>query len=616
MSYNITDYSELEIEITDTVRTWYVPKFRIFMVVDGDYCYLYWSDSEKGRPGITRKLPLDYHDVTFGLLTPTSATEVKQTIEAYQISAFPNLSGYVPYTGATADVDLGTHGLTADFVAFSQTPTTGPGHAQIGYVGATQALAYDFDNTSVRCNIGQQMYALVHNAEAITITKGQAVYLFGASGNKASVKLAYNTSDATSAKTFGLVAEDIAANQNGLIITQGVLDGINTGAYSPGDTLYLGATAGSWTATKPYAPNHLVYVGIVEKANAGNGQIYVRVQNGYELDEIHDVQITTTPSDGQVLTYEASTSLWKPKTPTTASGTVTSIATTSPITGGTITTSGTIGINNAAADGSTKGAAAFTASDFNDNGSGVISIDYTNGQAASGSNNGFLTSADWNTFNNKQATLVSGTNIKTVDGLTLLSSGNAITGTHQNIIAALGSTIKATTFPFDHGAWSFITNTVALVNQQLLLLPLYLQQTLTLTGVKIHCPNTGNYTGNNYNGVGLYTYSSGTLTRVAFTTNDANFWKPTANVVTAKPFATPYSATAGMYFLGALYCNSAQTTAPTLLNVSMGSTTTASLDFTNSAKIFGTVSTLTALPATQAMSGVTARGNGNMMFVY
>jgi len=61
------------------------------------------------------------------------------------------------------------------------------------------------------------------------------------------------------------------------------------------------------------------------------------------------------------------------------SGTVTSIATTSPITGGTITTTGTIAINNAAADGSTKGAATFTAADFNDNGSGLISLDYTNG---------------------------------------------------------------------------------------------------------------------------------------------------------------------------------------------------------------------------------------------
>ena len=81
-------------------------------------------------------------------------------------------------------------------------------------------------------------------------------------------------------------------------------------------------------------------------------------------------------------------------------GTVTSIATTSPITGGTITGTGTIGINNAAADGSTKGAASFTANDF-DASSGNISIDYANGQAATSSQDGFLQSSDWSTFNKK-----------------------------------------------------------------------------------------------------------------------------------------------------------------------------------------------------------------------
>lgn len=42
----------------------------------------------------------------------------------------------------------------------------------------------------------------------------------------------------------------------------------------------------------------------------------------------------------------------------------------------------------------------FTASDFN-LASNLISIDYTNGQTASGSQNGFLSSGNWTTFNNK-----------------------------------------------------------------------------------------------------------------------------------------------------------------------------------------------------------------------
>jgi hypothetical protein len=43
---------------------------------------------------------------------------------------------------------------------------------------------------------------------------------------------------------------------------------------------------------------------------------------------------------------------------------------------------------------------------------------------ASATNTGRLSSTDWSTFNNKQAALVSGTNIKTVNSTTLLGSGN------------------------------------------------------------------------------------------------------------------------------------------------------------------------------------------------
>lgn len=81
---------------------------------------------------------------------------------------------------------------------------------------------------------------------------------------------------------------------------------------------------------------------------------------------------------------------------------ISSITFSSPLTGGTITSTGTVGINNAAADGSTKGAASFTAADFNAS-SGLISIDYTNAQTASGSLKGFLSSSDWTAFNGKAA---------------------------------------------------------------------------------------------------------------------------------------------------------------------------------------------------------------------
>ena len=158
-----------------------------------------------------------------------------------------------------------------------------------------------------------QVFAEVKNADSVTITKGQPVYLFAAVGNRASVKLANNSGDATSAKTLGLVySSSIAPGGTGLIITQGVVSGVNTQAYNEGDTLYLGNTAGSLTSVKPYAPNHLVYIGVVERANQGQGQIYVRPQNGYELNEIHDVSINhTVPlSNNDILVWNSASNLW------------------------------------------------------------------------------------------------------------------------------------------------------------------------------------------------------------------------------------------------------------------------------------------------------------------
>jgi len=188
------------------------------MRVDEPFITLIWTDRENGSNNYQRTLTLDYSEVLFGVYAPSSAAEVQTLIEALQDKAWDDIiamfGSYVPYTGATGDVDLGTFGLTTDFVAFSQSPTVGPGNAQIGYNGQTQALAYDFNSSGVRCNIGQQMFAFVKNDEAFTINKGEAVYLFSASGNKATVKLASNTSDSTSDTALGLAAEDILSGQN------------------------------------------------------------------------------------------------------------------------------------------------------------------------------------------------------------------------------------------------------------------------------------------------------------------------------------------------------------------------------------------------------------------
>lgn len=314
---------------------------------------------------------------------------------------------------------LTTLGANLDYVQIDTTATETIALGKTRWNAATGTQAFGIIDGTIECNVGEQMYAYVVNAEATTITAGQAVYLYQATGNKASVKLAYNTGDATSAKTLGLVVADIAAGATGFVITQGVVGKLDTSTFTEGQTLYLGATAGSLTATKPSAPNHLVYIGIVERANAGNGQIYVKPQNGYELDEIHDVQINS-PANGQTIIYDASTSLWKNANLTAGTG----IGITNGASSITIANSGVLGVTATSPVASSGGQ------------NPVISM-----PAATTSVSGYLTSTDWNTFNGKQDALVSGTNIKTINSNSLLGAGNISVGTVTSVAElTLGTT--------------------------------------------------------------------------------------------------------------------------------------------------------------------------------
>ena len=156
--------------------------------------------------------------------------------------------------------------------------------------------------------------AKVHNDAGVQLTNGKVVYLStsGTNSDVPSVKLANNKGDSSSANTFGFVSGTIAVNDTGWVILSGKIEKLNTSAFANGDIIYLDSISGQWTKSKPKAPYHLVYLGVVVKANAGNGSIFVKPQNGYELDEIHDVQINNK-TNNDVIVYESATNLWKNK---------------------------------------------------------------------------------------------------------------------------------------------------------------------------------------------------------------------------------------------------------------------------------------------------------------
>ncbi len=140
----------------------------------------------------------------------------------------------------------------------------------------------------------------------------------------------------------------MAINGQGFVVTEGLLAGLDTtGATAAGDPVWLG-TDGNLIyglANKPVAPAHLVFIGVVTRRNANNGEIFVKVQNGFEFNELHDLSVAS-PSDGDMIKYVASTGLWTKIAATTtniAEGTNLYYTNTRSRTAISLTTSGTSG---------------------------------------------------------------------------------------------------------------------------------------------------------------------------------------------------------------------------------------------------------------------------------
>ena len=237
----------------------------------------------------------------------------------------PSSATFVPYTGATTNVNLGEFELKAGQLTLDTTPTGTAAVTTTRWNDSLGSTETTLKGGSVILKNGVDLVARIVNKVTpnTTLTKAayQVVKVSGAQGQRLAVNLAQANTDLNSADTLGVVTETIATNQEGFIITVGQIENINTTGslqgetWTDGDVLYLSpTTAGRITNIKPNgSTGHIVIIGYVEYAHANNGKIYVKIMNGWELDELHNVFIDT-PLNNQALTYETSTDLWKNKT--------------------------------------------------------------------------------------------------------------------------------------------------------------------------------------------------------------------------------------------------------------------------------------------------------------
>ena len=227
-----------------------------------------------------------------------------------------NLSQVLTVGNSAGNQDI----VDVDKLDFNTTTTDTAGVGQLVWNNTDGTLDLGLQ-TGLLNKIGQQVVVKARNLSGSTITKGSIVKVVGVAGGFIGINLALGDNDANSATTFGIVAQNISDSSNGFVAVQGIIHGLNTNAFTEGDVLYLSPTvSGTFTNVKPVAPQHAVVIGYVAKKSATDGHILLHVQNGYELNELHDVAYPTALANNEILSYNSSNLRWENKTIATALG--------------------------------------------------------------------------------------------------------------------------------------------------------------------------------------------------------------------------------------------------------------------------------------------------------
>lgn len=225
----------------------------------------------------------------------------------------PGTNNFVPYTGATANVELGEFGVEAGFVTLDTTPTNIPTDQGAIYWDDTRSTAALIMNGTLQ-HIGQDSFFYVKNSSGSTIPKGTCVGFAGTEGGSGHLLITPFLANGSVPSTYfmGVTCESISNGSFGQVMHFGELEGINTSGFTAGALLYASSTvAGGFQTTAPVAPNNIILVAAAVNSK-NNGAIVVRPTLGSNINSDEGVKITS-PTTGDLLQLQAG-GLWENKT--------------------------------------------------------------------------------------------------------------------------------------------------------------------------------------------------------------------------------------------------------------------------------------------------------------
>lgn len=212
---------------------------------------------------------------------------------------------------STVTIDDNGNANNVNAVSFDTTPATLPTTEGSMYWDADKgAVAFIMQGGDVVQEIGESQYLYIQ--ASASITKGQVVMFTGAIGGSGIPTGAPATGVTDGTYIMGIAAEDITSGTSGFVQTFGILKPINTTGFATGTIIWYDPTVtGGFTTTKPVAPNIKVQLAAVTAGNSSGGAILIRVTAGTELGGTDSNAQITTPTNGQLITYDGTGGYWK-----------------------------------------------------------------------------------------------------------------------------------------------------------------------------------------------------------------------------------------------------------------------------------------------------------------
>jgi hypothetical protein len=255
---------------------------------------------------------VDNTDAGGDVVGPSSSTD-------NAVARFDSTTGKVIQNSTVTINDNGT--LEAvNGISFDTTPTSAPtAVGSLSWNSSDGTLDLVMKGGNVVQQIGEEQYYTVRNETGSTIANGTPVMSNGVTSGSGRITVtpAIANGSIDELRFIGLTTESITNGINGYVTSFGYVRGLDTRGtpygetWAEGDFIYVSSsTAGYLTNVEPTAPNLKIVVGIVITRNQTSGILLVRPTAYPHITHLSDVNISS-PTSGNLLIYDAPQNRWE-----------------------------------------------------------------------------------------------------------------------------------------------------------------------------------------------------------------------------------------------------------------------------------------------------------------